>query len=161
MKKDRVERLEDILILGVALLLPLHGYLSISNFVNGIDKGYGHSYPPHAYVLIGAYLLIVFAIDGFLLWRRSFDPAEVLRKYWGSAFGATVLVLALRSAAPGAWDGLKVLCLLYTPYVVLAPLLEGLGTAVERSAAVQIGLLGGFCLLQWAVCKFSVDRKRT
>ena len=106
MKKDRVERLEDILILGVALLLPLHGYLSISNFVNGIDKGYGHSYPPHAYVLIGAYLLIVFAIDGFLLWRRSFDPAEVFANFQLTARGHEYVkrpeILAVRSAVCGA-----------------------------------------------------------
>lgn len=157
MRGNRVKQIEDILVLGFGVQILLHLYLSFLNLANGIDKGYGHSFPVHSYVLIGVYLLIVLATDAFMLCQRRFEPAKALCRYWGSAFIAVALVLFLYFVMSGAADMIKALSLLYAPCVVLRPLLEFLGiTANESFDYVSVTAVGCFCLFNWAVCKFAV-----
>lgn len=160
MKESGLERLECTLCFAVMGLIPLHLYLSASNLVNSIDKGYGHSFPLGAYVLIGVYLLIVLAADLFIIRRRKFEAANALRWYWLSACAAVAVGLFLHLTA---WeqDAVLLLSLLYSPYVVLTPLLERLGAGMEEHAGVvSLAAVGAFCLFNWAVCRLAARKER-
>ena len=160
MRKDRLKRLEDILILGVLLLIPLHGYLSFLNLINGVDKGYGHSYPMQSYVLMGIYLLIVLAQDIFMLRYRRFEPAKELRWYWGSACVA-LIVVSLLYVFDFHIDLISALGLFYAPFMVLVPLLELPGAAANGSATlISLSVAEVFCLVNWAVCRSLVRERR-
>ncbi len=58
-------------------------------------------------------------------------------------------------------DAITLLCLLYSPYVVLVPLLELLEAGVEKNSGVfSLAAVGTFCLVNWAICRFAVRDKR-
>ena len=160
MEETRLERLEYILCFAVMGLVPLHLCLSVSNLANGIDKGYGHSYPLCAYVLIGLYLMIVLATDLFMICQRKLEAAKALRWYWFSACGAVVAALFLYLTA-SEHDAVMLLSLLYSPYVVLTPLLELLEAGMEEyDGMVSLAAVGAFCLFNWAVCQLAAGKKR-
>ena len=160
MEESRIDRLERAVIFLILGLLPLHLYLSFSNLVNGIDKGHGHSFPMGSYVLIGVYLMSVLASDVFMFRYGKFEASRALRRYWLSACAAVVLVLFLYLSALEN-DAITLLCLLYSPYVVLVPLLELLEAGVEKNSGVfSLAAVGTFCLVNWAICRFAVRDKR-
>ena len=156
MELTKAERADAILSRFMLLLMPLHLYLSFLNVEYSIYKAYGGSFPMRSYVLIGVYLLAVLTADVFMVWHRKLEVAVVLRKYWGSAFIAAIIVMLLHALVPEG-SMVAMLCLLYTPFVVLAPFLEVLGAPVYGAASMfSVAGTGAFCLLNWAVCKFAV-----
>lgn len=152
------DRLECILCFSVAGLVPLHLYLDLFNLTHGIDKGYGHSFPMSSYVLIGVYLLIVLTTDIFMIRYRKFEVARALRKYWGSACIALIVAGVLHFALDRLTE-ISFLCLLYAPFMVLVPLLELLGVPVYgHTSLFSVAAVGGFCLMNWAICRFWVGK---
>ena len=158
MEESRIERLEYTLCFLVMGLIPLHLYLDLFNLTHGIDKGYGHSFPMSSYVLIGVYLLIVLTTDIFMIRYRKFAVAGALRKYWGSACIALIVAGVLHFALDRLTE-ISFLCLLYAPFMVLVPLLELLGVPVYgHTSLFSVAAVGGFCLLNWAICRFWVGK---
>ena len=136
------------------LLIPIHLIGCCVNAVHSIDKGYGHSYPPDAYVLMGAWLAIVAAIDLSLLCGGRFAFSAGLRRYWLlSAAVLAVTVPILLWDAPETLRNLIALPLMLSPYGILFPLLEGFFAREFAAGCSQILFL--FSLLQWALCRFS------
>lgn len=160
MEESRIDRLECTVIFLILGLLPLHLYLSFSNLVNGIEKGYGHSFPIRSYVWIGIYLLIVLASDAFMLRYRKFEASKELRRYWGSACIALIVVVVFHFALDSL-TGISFLCLLYAPFMVLVPILELLRVPVQGDTSLySFAAVGTFCLVNWAICRFAVREKR-
>lgn len=61
---------------------------------------------------------------------------------------------------PEAGDGIKALCLLYTPFLVLAPFLEVLKAPIYGNASLfSVAVMGAFCLFNWAVCWFTAKEE--
>ena len=136
------------------LLIPIHLIGCCVNAVHSIDKGYGHSYPPDAYVLMGAWLVIVAVLDLSLLCGRSFPFAAALRRYW--LFSAAVLAIMaaiMLLDAPETLRNLLLLPLMLSPYGILFPLLEGFFAREFAAGCSQVLFL--FSLLQWALFRFS------
>lgn len=141
------------------LLIPIHLIGCWINGIHSIDHGYGHSYPVGAYVLMAAWLVIVAAIDLYLLCGRRFDFATGLQRYW--LLSAAVLlatVLALHFDAPDKLRNLLVLPLMLSPYGILFPLLEGFFAKEFAAGCSQVMFL--FSLLQWALFKVSAGRRK-
>ena len=159
-EESRLDCLEYILCFLNAGLILLHLYLDFFNLTHGIDKGYGHSFPLCSYVLIGAYLLVVLATDIFMIRCRQFELCKTLRKYWGSACIALIVVGVLHFALDRLME-ISFLCLLYTPFLVLVPLLEFLGVPPSGETTLfSIAAVGAFCLFNWAVCRFAVKEEK-
>ena len=160
MEETRLDRLECILCFLNAGLVLLHLYLDLFNLTHGIDKGYGHSFPLRSYVLIGAYLLVVLTTDVFMIRYRKFELSRALRRYWGSACIALIVVGVLHFAMDRLVE-ISFLCLLYAPFMVLVPLLEFLGVPPSGETTLfSIAAVGGFCLFNWAVCRFAVKEEK-
>lgn len=158
MKKNLAERLEYLVGFSSWGLIPLHMYIIFLDFIHGIDKSYGYSDPVRTcelYVLAAVYLLIVLGGDAFMLWQRDFALSRVLRRYWGSSFAVLTVVLLLHISASDDGGMAAVLCLLYSPFPVLGPLLELLKISTHASLIA----VGAFCLLNWAVCRFAVKEE--
>lgn len=158
MKRDLAERLEYLVGFSSWGLIPLHMYICFLSVINGIDKSYGFSDPVRScvlYVLIAVYLLIILGGDAFMLWQRDFVLSRVLRRYWGSSFAVLTVVLLLHLSATDDGGMVAVLCLLYSPFPVLGPLLELLKISTHASLIA----VGAFCLLNWAVCRFAVKEE--
>ena len=158
MKRDLAERLEYLVGFSSWGLIPLHMYIIFLDFINGIDKSYGSRDPVRTcvlYVLIAVYLLVVLGGDAFMLWQRDFALSKTLRRYWGSSFAVLAVVLLLHLSVPDGGGMFAVLCLLYSPFPVLGPLLELLKISTHASLIA----VGAFCLLIWAVCRFAVKEE--
>ena len=154
MKETPKEKLEYILCCFVLLLIPLHLYLTFLNLFHGIDKGYGHSFPLRSYILIGLYLLILAAVDIFILVTGRFASARGLSRYWCSSLSALVASLFIFWFFPNA-SGLLLLLFLYSPLIILTPLLEYPGFPVMPHRLVITVL---FCLLQWLICRRALKK---
>ncbi len=158
MKKNN-EWLDDMLC-GLSLcLIPLHIFSSFTNLANGIDKGYGHSYPVRSYVMIGIYLLVIAAVLAYMVCQRRFGIAKGWNIYWLSA-GIALLVAALLGLfAPSFAENnlVVVAAIFYAPYMVLAPLLEMFGTETVLPLLLIVSTL---CFLCWLICQVFVKKEK-
>ncbi len=155
MKENKIERIEYILCSMMLGLVPLHLYLSFINFIYGIDKGYGHSYPLRCYILIGLYLFTILAANIFIIYRRGFELLKELCRYW--AFSCTILILVplIQIIMPeGSLLGL--IFLFFTPYLILYPLLDLFGA---EGLTINLIIVGCFCLFNWVLCKYFTNAK--
>lgn len=149
MKKPTSQQLESTLARCATLLIPIHLIGSIINGINSIDKGYGHSYPITAYVLIGLWLFIIIAINIFILLFKRFMLSKALRRYWEISSVVLPLMLVGIKVLDTYQVGLfLVLGLLATPYGILFPLLE-----IIENIAISILIVLLFCILNLIICK--------
>ena len=143
--------LESLLTGWVLCLIPIHLIGSFISAINSIDKGYGHSYPATTYVLIGFWLVIVIAVDVFILSFKRFVFSKALQHYWGISLAILVIMLVCVQTLDTYQFGLLiVLGFLVTPYGILFPLLE---LFFIETTSLNIAIVIVFCLLNWALCK--------
>ena len=150
MKKPTNHQLESVLLRLLVLLIPVHVVGSYINTINSIDKGYGHSYPMGTYILIALWLLIVIAVDVFIIYHKDFTASVALKRYWGISTIILMVMLFIKTTE----SVFIALPLLFTPFVMLFPLLEVF--LVEGTTDIVIVIL--FCILNWCICKFSPNR---
>lgn len=149
MKKITAQQLESILLRLIILLIPVHLVGSYINAIDSIDKGYGHSYSMATYILIGLWLLIMLAVDAFILINRSFICSKALSGYWSISTVILVVVLVFIKTTDSV---LIALLILITPYGILFPLFEMV--FVENTTTISLIVIILFCVLNWGVCKF-------
>lgn len=153
MKKPIFPKLENVLILLVVLLIPVHLIGSYINAIDSIDKGDGHSYSMMNYLLITLWLLIVIAVDAFIIFNKGFIASKALKGYWGISAVILIVVFCIRTT-----DSLLIaLLLLLTPYGVLFPVLERFFVVTITANSLIIVIL--FCIFNWCICKFASDSK--
>ena len=145
--------IEKILSIFLICLIPLHILGSCINAINSIDKGYGHSYPQEAYCLIGVYLLVVIAIDVYIIIKRRFIYLKAYTYYWVISsviiFISLIGFTVLSSYELGSYITLP---LMATPYGILFPVLEYF--FIDSMPVNGCIVLLDFCLINCALCTF-------
>ena len=133
-------------------LIPVHLIGCSVNAINSIDKGYGHSYPLVTYLLIGFYLLVVIAVDLYILSGHKFLYLYGYAFYW--KLSAVILVLSMIGLTFLDIDRFGVLIaipLMASPYGILFPILEPFFAENFARNACLVFLL--FSLLNWWLCR--------
>ena len=147
------QQIEKILSVLTLCLIPVHLIGSWINAINSIDKGYGHTYPLETYVLIGFYLLVVVAVDLYILFKQQFVHIKGYLFYWGiSAIIVFLSLLGLMIFDTYTIGPILVIPILATPYGMLFPLVECF--FIENSPTNYCFIILIFCLLNWGLCKF-------
>ena len=153
MVQRNTQQIEKILSVLTLCLIPVHLIGSWINAINSIDKGYGHTYPLETYVLMGFYLLVVIAVDLYILCRQQFVHIKGYLFYWGiSAIIVSLSLLGLMIFDTYTIGPIIVVPLLATPYGILFPLVEAFLT--ENSSKNYCFIILIFCLVNWGLCKF-------
>ena len=100
------------------------------------------------------------------LYLDLFNLTHGIDKGYGHSFpllsyiliGVYLLIVLLHFALDRLTE-ISFLCLLYAPFMVLVPLLELLGVSVYgHTSLFSVAAVGGFCLLNWAICRFWVGK---
>ena len=89
--------------------------------------------------------------------HRKVELSKQFRRYWASACASLAAAFLIAGLLPDA-GMIAGFCLEYAPVLVLAPLLEFLGL---EGTAPSLAASGGFCLFQWAVCRFLVKESQS
>ena len=153
-KKESMSRGEAVLGILTLCLGPLHLMLIIPN---GIGLGYG-GYSLWSYALSGLYMLTVLGTDCFMLCNGRFELARALRRYWGSSIITVALAVVLTHIPfPPLIDGAGMggLLMLYTPYLIVVPVMEWLGFSADNFM-LGCGYTAVFCIANWGICRFFV-----
>lgn len=151
----KTDKLENILCVFWVCLLPLHIYLCYTNFIYGIDKGYGHSYPIRSYALAGLYLLVILSINLFISVKRKFELMDSYSKCWMISSISLFLAFLIGTFFSEA-GGIMILLLLCTPFLIFTPFLEYLRLNVNN---LSILVVFGFCFANLILCRFMLKLK--
>ena len=153
MVRCSAQQIERALSVLTICLIPVHVIGSGINAINSIDKGYGHTYPLETYVLMGFYLLVVIAVDLYILFRHQFAHLKGYLFYWGiSSVIIFCSLLGLMIFDTYTIGPIIIVPLLATPYGILFPLAETF--FIEASSKSYCFTILLFCLLNWGLCKF-------